>query len=67
MMGWYMYQAYLRVAVGQLREQIEFNKELVRLQTVEQQTSWSEAISHTPKAENKNMLTCKDGCCIYEM
>jgi hypothetical protein len=61
------HQAYLRVAVGQLRDQIEFNKELVRLQTVEQQTCWSTTISHTPKAENKKMLTCKNGCCIYEM
>jgi len=62
-----MYQAYLRVAVGQLRDQIEFNKELVRLQTVEQQTCWSTTISHTPKAENKKMLTCNNGCCIYEL
>jgi len=62
-----MYQTYLKVAVGQLREQIEFNKELLRFQVVEKQTSWNTLLSHTPKAEDKNMLTCKDGCCIYEL
>lgn len=62
-----MYQTYWRVAVGQLREQIEFNKELLRFQIIENQTAWSNTLIHTPVAEVKNVLTCRNGCCRYQL
>jgi hypothetical protein len=60
-----MYQTYWRVAVGSLRDQIEFNKELVRVYLLEQKTCWSSTLIHTPEAEKKETLTCRNGCCKY--
>lgn len=65
MIGYYMYHTYIKVAVGPLRQQIELNKELVRLYLLEQKTSWSSTLIHTPEAEKKETLTCRSGCCKY--
>jgi hypothetical protein len=53
------------VAVGPLRKQIELNKELVREYLLEQETCWSTVLTHTPEAEKKETLTCRNGCCKY--
>ena len=53
-----MYHTYIKVAVGPLRDQIEFNKQLVRQYLLEQKTSWSTVLTHTPEAEKKETLTC---------
>jgi hypothetical protein len=60
-----MYKTYLKVAVGPLRDQIEFNKELLRFHLLEEKTSWSSIMSHTPEAEKKQVLSCRNGCCKY--
>ncbi len=60
-----MYQTYWKVAVGPLRQQIELNKELLRLQIADKQTSWSTTLIHTPEAKEKKLLTCRDGCCKF--
>ena len=66
MIGYYMYHTYMKVAVGPLRKQIEFNKELLRLYEADKQTNWCVTLIHTPKAEVKEVLTCRNGCCKYE-
>jgi hypothetical protein len=65
MIGYYMYQTYWRVAVGQLHKQIEFNKELLRLYEADKKTDWNTTLVHTPKAEVKEVLTCRNGCCRF--
>jgi hypothetical protein len=62
-----MYHTYIKVAVGPLRDQIEFNKQLVRQYLLEQKTSWSTVLTHTPEAEKKQTLTCRNGCCKYTL
>jgi len=62
-----MYHTYIKVAVGPLRDQIEFNKQLVRQYLLEQKTSWSTVLTHTPEAEKKETLTCRNGCCKYTL
>lgn len=59
-----MYQTYWRVAVGPLRQQIELNKELVRLYMIDQQTAWSTALVHVPPKEK--VFTCRNGCCRFQ-
>ena len=67
MIGYYVYHTYLKVAVGPLRQQIEFNKELLRFQIIENQTAWNKTLIHTPVAEVKEVLTCRNGCCRYQL
>lgn len=62
-----MYQTYWRVAVGQLREQIELNKEMLRLYEADKHTTWDKTLIHTPEAEKKLVLTCRNGCCRYSL
>lgn len=62
-----MYHTYMKVALGPLRQQIELNKELTRLYITEQQSAWSTTLIHTPEAEKKTILTCRNGCCRYEL
>lgn len=65
MIGYYMYHTYLKVALGPLRQQIELNKELVRLYMIDQQTSWSTALVHVPDKEK--IFTCRKGCCRFRV
>ena len=67
MIGYYMYQTYMRVAVGQLRQQIETNKELIEILLLEPHTSWNTLMSHTPEAEKKDIYSCRKGCCRYKV
>ena len=67
MIGYYMYHTYIKVAVGPLRQQIELNKELVRVYLLEQKTCWSSVLTHTPEAEKKKTFTCRNGCCKYTL
>lgn len=62
-----MYHTYLKVAVGPLREQIELNKELSRLYLIDQQSAWSTTLIHVPEKEKKTVLTCRNGCCKFEI
>ena len=67
MIGYYMYHTYWRVAVGQLRQQIEFNKELLRLYEGDKKTNWNVTLIHTPEAEDKKVFTCRNGCCKWTL
>jgi hypothetical protein len=67
MIGYYVYQTYMKVPLGQLREQIETNKKLVESHLLEPYTSWSILFCHTPKKEKQYTYTCKDGCCRFEV
>lgn len=60
-----MYHTYMKVPVGQVREQIEFNKELLRLCEADKNTEWSVTLIHTPNAEEKKLYTCRKGCCRF--
>lgn len=62
-----MYQTYWRVAVGQLRQQIELNKELVRLYIDDQNSAWSTTLIHVPEREQKETFTCRKGCCKFQL
>lgn len=67
MIGYYVYHTYLKVAVGPLRQQIELNKELTRLYIAEQQTAWTTALVHVPEKEKKEIITCRKGCCKFQI
>ena len=62
-----MYHTYMKVAVGALRKQIEFNKELLRLYEADKKTNWNVTLIHTPAAEVKEVLTCREGCCRFQL
>lgn len=62
-----MYHTYMKVAVGQVRQQIELNKELLRLYEADKKTNWCVTLIHTPKAEVKEVLTCRNGCCRFQV
>ena len=62
-----MYQTYMRVAVGQLRQQIETNKELIEILLLEPHTTWENNMIHTPDKEKKYVFTCRKGCCRFEV
>ena len=62
-----MYQTYMRVPVGQLREQIETNKILMNMLLLEPHTSWNTLMCHTPEAEKKDIYTCRKGYCRYKL
>ena len=67
MIGYYMYHTYMKVAVGQVRQQIELNKELLRLYEADKKTNWNVTLIHTPVAEVKEVLTCRNGCCKFSL
>jgi len=67
MMGYYMYQTYWRIPLGQLRQQIETNERLIESYLLEPYTGWNTLISHTPDKEKKYNYKCKKGCCRYEV
>lgn len=60
-----MYHHYIKVAVGQLRQQIELNKELVEKYLLDEQTSWNTVLIHTPNKEKQKIFTCRKGCCRF--
>lgn len=62
-----MYHTYLKVPVGQLRQQIETNKKLLDMMLLEPHTSWNILMCHTPEAEKKDIYTCRNGCCRYRV
>jgi hypothetical protein len=64
MFGYYMYKSYLLVPVGQIREQIELNKQLLEINLLEQHTGWNVLMCHVPNNENMDCC-CDRGCCKY--
>ena len=67
MIGYYMYHTYMKVPLGQLREQIETNKRLIDIYVLEPHTEWKNTMVHTPEAEKKYTYTCKKGCCRFDV
>jgi hypothetical protein len=57
----------MRVAVGQVQQQIQLNKELLRLYEADKKTDWNTTLVHTPKAEVKEVFTCRNGCCKFSL
>ena len=62
-----MFNTYMRVALGPLRQQIELNKELSRLYLIDQQSAWSTTLVHVPEKEKKQLITCRNGCCKFQI
>ena len=64
MFSYYMYKSYLFIPVGELRRQIEFNRELLETNLLESHTGWTTLMCHVPNRE-KSKMCCERGCCKY--
>lgn len=67
MLTMFMYSHFYRVAVGDMRKQIELNSELVYKMILEQKMNWSALMSHVPDVDKTEYVSvkCKSGCCKY--
>jgi hypothetical protein len=62
-----MYHTYMKVPLGQIRQQIETNKTLIDIYLLEPHTSWNVLMCHTPVKEEKKTFTCNKGCCRFDL
>lgn len=58
----YLYSVYYNIINAQQKEEMD---SLIEKLYLEEKTSWALLMSHRSDVKERNVLTCKNGCCRF--
>jgi hypothetical protein len=58
----YLYSVYYNIINAQQKEEMD---SLIEKLYLEEKTSWALLMSHRSDVKERNVLTCKNGCCRW--